>query len=224
MATVTSVNAGRARDVPWRGKLVTTAIFKSPLKGPVLLERHQLEGDEQADRSVHGGEDKAVYIYPTEHYEYWQDKIGDEAREWGSFGENLTVSGIHEQSVHVGDEFRIGGARVRVTEPRMPCFKLSLRFNRPEMVKWFLASRRTGFYCAVVEEGSVEAGNDMTLVSTHPDGLTIDEVVLLYSTERSNEELLKKAVAVDALPASWRAVFERQIAGLGSRPEGSEVG
>jgi len=218
MSVVVSVNAGRTRDVPWRGRTVTTGIFKSPVVRPVHLRRHQLDGDEQADRSVHGGPDRAVYVYPAEHYEYWRARIGDDVEDWGSFGENLTVTELNEQSVHVGDEFRVGSARLRVTGPRLPCFKLGLRFNRPDMVKWFLESRRTGFYCAVLEEERVGAGDDVTPLSTHPDGLTIDEMVRLYSMDKTNEVLLTKAIAVDALPSSWRRKFESKLAELRSEP------
>ena len=211
MVTVVSVNVGLPREVSWKGQTVTTGIFKDPVDGPVALRRHNLEGDGQADLSVHGGPTKAVYVYPTQHYDYWRRELEDEGLAWGGFGENLTVEGIDEESVCIGDEFRIGSARVVVTEPRMPCFKLGIRFGRADMVKKFLLSRRTGFYFGVVEEGTIRAGDTLERVAEHPDGLRVAEVTSLYTTERGNEALLRKAISVKALPESWGSYFEHQL-------------
>jgi MOSC domain-containing protein YiiM len=211
MLMVVSVNVGLPREVTWKGRTVTTGILKAPVAGPVALRRHNLDGDRQADLSVHGGPTKAVYVYPTQHYHYWRDALGDSELTWGSFGENLTVEGVDEESVHIGDEFRVGSARMIVTEPRMPCFKLGIRFGRADMVKLFLKSQRTGFYFGVVEEGHVQAGDHLERVAEHPDGLRIADVTRLYTTERTNEELLRKAISVEVLPESWRSHFERQL-------------
>ena len=154
---VVSVNVGLPRDVLWRGRAVTTGIFKSPVEGSVRMSTLNLEGDGQADLTVHGGTSKAVYVYPAEHYDFWRGELPDMKLSWGHFGENLTTRGLLEDAVHIGDVFRIGSALTRVTEPRMPCFKLGIRFGRADMVKLFLAARRTGFYLAVLEEGAVEA-------------------------------------------------------------------
>ncbi len=206
-----SVNVGLPREVTWKGKRVTTGIFKTAVEGPVELRRHNLEGDKQADLSVHGGPTKAAYVYPLQHYEYWRKELPELAYSWGSFGENFTVDGIDEEYVYIGDEFRVGGAKVVVTEPRMPCFKLGVRFGRPDMVKRFLSSQRTGFYFGVLEEGQVQAGDELELLKKHPDQLSVADVTRLYSTEKTNEKLLKKAISVSALPQSWRGYFEHQL-------------
>ena len=206
-----AISIGVPRDVLWKGETVTTSIFKSPVDGPVALRRHNLEGDQQADLSVHGGPTKAVYVYPSEHYEFWKRELPAAELSWGSFGENFTVAGLDEDNVCVGDEYRIGTARVVVTEPRMPCVKLAIRFDRADMLKRFLKSQRTGFYFGVVEEGSLQAGDELESVSRHPDRLPVSDVTRLYTTERSNADLLRKAIAVSALPESWRSYFGHQL-------------
>jgi MOSC domain-containing protein YiiM len=208
---IISVNVGLPREVAWNGKTVSTGIFKSPVTGRVAVRKHNLDGDRQADPSVHGGPTKAVYAYPAQHYAFWRGELPDEELGWGSFGENLTVEGLEEESVSIGDEYRVGTAKLVVTEPRMPCFKLGIRFGRADMVKRFLESQRTGFYFGVVEEGHVEAGDSLELLSKHPDGLTVAEVTRLYSTEKGNEALLRKAIAVEVLPEKWRGSFEQQL-------------
>ncbi len=211
MVMLVSVNVGLPREVTWRGKIVTTGIFKAPVAGPVALRRHNLEGDRQADLSVHGGPTKAVYVYPTQHYEYWRRTLGEEELTWGAFGENFTVERLDEEDVYIGDEFRVGGTRLVVTEPRMPCFKLGIRFGRADMVKRFLQSQRTGFYFGIVEEGIVQEGDHLKRVAEQPAGLRVADVTRLYTTERANEALLRKATSVEALPESWRGYFEHQL-------------
>jgi len=206
-----SINVGLPREVPWKGEAVTTAIFKAPVEGPVTLRRHNLDGDQQADLSVHGGPTKAVYVYPSQHYAYWAKELPDADLPWGSFGENFTAEGVTEDAVCIGDEFWVGGIRVVVTEPRMPCVKLALRFGRADMLKRFLKSQRTGFYFGVVEEGEVQAGDELERVSEHPAGLTVADVTRLYTTEKTNTGLLRKALSVAALPESWREYFEHQL-------------
>jgi MOSC domain-containing protein YiiM len=206
-----SVNVGLPRELEWQGRTVTTAFFKTAVEGPVELRRHNLEGDRQADLSVHGGPTKAVYLYPVQHYAYWQEELPDSDLPWGSFGENFTVEGIDEETVCIGDEFRVGQATVVVTEPRMPCFKLGVKFGRADMVKRFLKSQRSGFYVGVVEEGPVQAGDVLERLSKHPDGLSVADVTRLYTTEKGNVELLRKAVSVSALPESWRGYFNRLL-------------
>ncbi len=206
-----SVNVGLPREVIWKGKSVTTGIFKDPVTGPVALRRHNLEGDRQADLSVHGGPMKAVYVYSTQHYEYWRGELVDTELGWGAFGENLTVDGADEETINIGDEFQVGSARVVVTEPRMPCFKLGIRFGREDMVRRFLKSRRSGFYFGVVEEGKMQAGDSLERVWEHPAGLRVADVTRLYTTDRANEPLLRKAVSVMELPVRWRDMFEHLL-------------
>lgn len=202
-----SVNVGLPREVSWKGKTVTTGIFKAPVDGPVALRRHNLEGDRQADLSVHGGPTKAVYVYSSQHYEYWRDELPDAELAWGAFGENLTVDGADEETINIGDEFQVGSARVVVTEPRMPCFKLGIRFGREDMVRRFLESQRSGFYVGVVEEGQIQAGDSLERVLEHPAGLSVADVTRLYTTDRANEPVLQKAVTVMELPQRWRDLF-----------------
>ncbi|SLM49472.1 MOSC domain containing protein [Nitrospira japonica] len=154
-----SVQVGRPRTVRWRGKSITTGIYKKPVTGRIMARHFNLEGDQQADLTVHGGRDKAVYVYPSEHYAFWQKELPGTQLPYGSFGENFTTEGLDEQSVHIGDRFRIGGAVMEVTQPRLPCYKLGLRFRRPDMPKRFHVSGRCGFYLAVIEEGEVGAGD-----------------------------------------------------------------
>lgn len=206
-----AISVGLPRDVLWKGETVTTSIFKSPVDGSVALRRHNLEGDQQADLSVHGGPTKAVYAYPSEHYEFWKHELPGAELPWGSFGENFTVTGLDEDNTCVGDEFRVGTAKVVVTEPRMPCVKLAIRFDRSDMLKRLLKSQRTGLYFGVVEEGSVQAGDELEPLSRHPDRLAVSDVTRLYTTERSNVDLLRKAIGVEALPEGWRSYFARQL-------------
>src|SRR2546421_10750773 len=158
-----SVNAGLPREVEWRGKVVLTSIFKMPVPGRVRVTRLNVQGDQQSDLSVHGGADKAIYAYPSEHYAFWRNELPGTDFSWGAFGENLTTEGLLEDRVHIGDRFRAGSAEFVLTQPRMPCFKLGIRFNRPDMVKRFLESGWTGFYCAVLKEGKVAAGDSIEL-------------------------------------------------------------
>jgi len=159
MPSVVSVNVGLPQTVAWHGEAVTTGIFKTPAVGPVRVAYLNLEGDRQADLTVHGGKDKAVYAYPSEHYEYWRAVLPQRLDVWGAFGENLTSAGLDEETIAVGDRLRIGNAVFEVTQPRIPCYKLALRFADESMVKRFLQSRRTGFYLRVIEEGELHAGD-----------------------------------------------------------------
>lgn len=216
MAKVVSVNVGLPRKVEWMGALVTTSIFKEPVAGPVRLRPHNLDGDQQSDLSVHGGPDKAVYAYPAEHYALWREELSDVSLSWGQFGENLTVEGLREDAVSVGDRFRIGSAEVRVTTPRLPCFKLGLRFGRNDIIRRFLASLRSGFYLAVEREGEVEAGSDVELLEPRPDSMTVAQVARLYTVDKDDVDLLRRAAALEALPASWREEFRGRLGRRGA--------
>ena len=214
---IVSVNVGVPRRVTWRGKSVSTGIFKSPVEGPVELRRENLKGDRQADLSVHGGPTKAVYAYPVEHYDYWRREMPETELPWGSFGENLSVEGLHEASIHIGDQVRVGSTVLVVTEPRMPCYKLGIRLGQDDIVKRFLRSRMSGFYFGIVEEGTLQAGDEITVVSRHSASLSVEDVVRLYTTDKNNETLLRKAVAVTALPEGWRVSFAQRL-GLHHEP------
>jgi MOSC domain-containing protein YiiM len=208
---VISVNVGLPREVIWKGKTVSTGIFKEPVEGRIRMRSLNLDGDRQADLTVHGGQDKAVYAYPVEHYAYWQQKCPDEELPWGSFGENLTVEGLSETTVNIGDRFRIGSAEVMVTQPRFPCFKLNLKFARDDMVRQFLNSRLSGIYFSVMQEGEIGTGDEIELIHQDEHNVTVADIVQIYVRE-ANEALVRRAVQVPALAASLRNYFQEQIA------------
>lgn len=183
LGRVVSVNVAIPRTVAWRGRNVTTGIFKEPVPRRVTLRRLGFEGDKQADLTVHGGTNKAAYVYPAEHYDYWQGQLDGMKLPWGMFGENLTTSGLLEDAVHIGDQFRIGSARVKVTQPRMPCFKLAIKFGRTDMIKRFLASRRSGFYLSVLEEGEIGREDEVRLLHRARDRPTVTELLEPYMEE-----------------------------------------
>lgn len=206
-----SINAGLPRAVTWQGKPVTTGIFKEPVSGPVMLRKLNLEGDRQADLSVHGGADKAVYVYPAEHYDYWRVELPGTPLPWGAFGENFTITGLLEDEINIGDRFRIGGAEVVVTQPRLPCYKLGVKFGRADMVKRFLASRRTGFYVAVLKEGEVAAGEAIELISRDENKVTVADITRLYAFDKADTATLQRAIRVEALPEGWVNYFQGQL-------------
>lgn len=208
---VVSVNVGLPREVTYKGKTITTGIFKEPVEGRATLRRLNLDGDRQADLSVHGGPSKAVYAYPSEHYTYWREQLPGVDLPWGMFGENFTVEGLREDRVNIGDRFRIGSAHVMVTEPRLPCYKLAAKFGRDDIIKCFLYSGRTGFYFAVLQEGEVGAGDDITVVSRDEHTVTVADVTRLYVHDKDDVTTLRRAVQVDALPESWRGYFQKRI-------------
>ena len=208
---IISVNVGLPREVTWKGKRVSTGIFKEPVAGRVVARRLNLDGDRQADLIVHGGAEKAIYAYPAEHYDYWRQELPGMALPWGMFGENLTTWGLLEDAVNVGDRFRVGAALLQATQPRLPCYKLGLKFGREDMVRRFLTGERYGWYLAVVEEGEIGAGDMIERVHHDTHGLTVADVARLYVHERHNIELLRRAVAHEGLPAGWRAYFREQL-------------
>jgi MOSC domain-containing protein YiiM len=208
---IVSINVGLPREVEWRGKAVRTSIFKAPVSGRVRVTRLNAEGDQQSDLSVHGGADKAIYAYPSEHYAFWRNELPDTDLPWGAFGENLTTEGLLEDKVHIGDRFRAGSAEFTVTQPRMPCFKLGIRFNRPDMVKRFMHSRRSGFYLAVLREGEIAAGDSFDLVAGDSNRITVTNIVELYAADAANQDLLRQASELSALPESWRRYFRDHL-------------
>jgi MOSC domain-containing protein YiiM len=208
---IISLNVSLPHLVEWHGEPVTTGIFKEPVAGPVMLRVLNLDGDRQADLTVHGGKSKAVYAYPSEHYEFWRKELPEMDLPYGMFGENFTTEGFVEDAVNVGDRFRIGKVEVVVTEPRLPCYKLGIKFGRADIVKRFLQSRRTGFYFAVLKEGKVKAGDEIELISRDASKVSIADITRLYAFERDDLETLRRAVKLEALSESWRGYFQKQI-------------
>jgi MOSC domain-containing protein YiiM len=202
-----SLNVGRPRLMVYKGATMNTGIFKLPVKVKVRLRALNLDGDQQADLSVHGGTYKAVYAYPSEHYGYWRKELSDADLPWGSFGENFTTQGLLEDDVHVGDRFRVGSAVVMVRQPRMPCYKLAAKFKRDDMIEHFARSGRSGFYLSVEQEGEVGEGDRIERISQESRGITIAEMNRLFFREKYDRELLEKAIASTALPEDWREYF-----------------
>ena len=207
-----SVNVGLPREIEWKGKIVRTSIFKEPVSGRVRVTKLNVSGDQQSDLAVHGGINKAVYVYPSEHYAFWREELPGADLPWGMFGENLTTEGpLDDQTVFIGDRFQIRSAEFVVTQPRMPCFKLGIRFGRPDIIKRFLHSGRNGFYLAVLQEGEVAAGDSIELVARDQNGITVAEIVNLYSADAANQDLLRRVSELSALPESWRDYFRKRL-------------
>lgn len=212
---IASVNVGLPRDVMWHGRNVATAIFKPPVQGRVALRKLNLDGDRQADLSVHGGEFKAVYCYPLAHYDYWKAELPGRELPFGMFGENFTVAdGLLEDSVHIGDRFSVGSAELVVTQPRLPCYKLGLKFQADDMVERFLASGRTGFYLAVTREGEVGAGDEITPIAREPNAVAISEITRLYVAKRYSDDdvaSVERALHVGVFPESWKEYLRERV-------------
>jgi MOSC domain-containing protein YiiM len=214
-----SVNCGLPREVLWHGTKVTTSIYKEPVEGRVALRTLNLDGDRQSDLSVHGGKYKAVYFYSVEHYGYWRAELSQPALSFGAFGENLTVEDFLEDDVYVGDRVSVGSAELVVTQPRLPCYKLGIRFESDEMIKRFLDSGRTGFYTAVVREGEVAAGDELTVVRHDPDAVPVSAITRLYIAKQYDAEDLRQArrlLAAEALPDSWKGYLDQKMQRLGA--------
>jgi len=202
---ILSLNVGLPRQVVSDGDSITTGIYKSSVRGRVKVTRLNLEGDRQADLSVHGGPDKAVYAYPSEHYVFWQRELPGIEMPWGMFGENLTLAGLTEDDACIGDRFRMGTAVLMVTQPRLPCYKLGIKFGREEMPERFLSSRRTGFYFAVVEEGELVEGDSVQPIHQEPNRVSVNDIMrLCYDNGPQDAKLIERAINVEALSPSWR--------------------
>jgi MOSC domain-containing protein YiiM len=211
---IISVNVGLPREVRLNGETISTGIFKSPVEGRVRIRRLNVAGDRQADLSVHGGPNKAVYGYASEHYAYWAKRLRRNDLGWGMFGENLTFEGLLEDAIHLGDCLRAGTAVLRVTQPRIPCYKLGIRFGRADMVKKFQLSRRSGFYFSVVEEGSVAAGDGAEIVSREEHAVTVAECMALYNNrDNSPPERVRQILQVPSLPPGMRKYLSQRLAG-----------
>jgi MOSC domain-containing protein YiiM len=211
---VISVNTGLPRNVTWHGRSVTTGIFKEPVHRRISLRKLNLDGDGQADLSVHGGAYKAVYCYPLAHYDYWKRELPNRELPMGIFGENFTLDGSSEESVHLGDQFSVGSAEVVVTQPRLPCYKLGIRFESDDMVRRFFVSGRTGFYLAVTREGEVGTGDDMRVIHREPNGVPVSEITRLYAEKRygsAEVAWVQRALRVAVLPESWKEYFRERL-------------
>ncbi len=208
---VVSVNVGRPREVEWHGRRLLTSIWKSPSNGRVRVGKLNLDSDQQSDLSVHGGPEKAVYVYPKEHYLFWRSELPDIDLPWGAFGENLTTDGLLEPQVMIGDRIEVGSAEFQITQPRMPCFKLAIRFGRDDMIKRFMRSGRTGFYLSVVREGEVESGDGIRITAHDSRGVSVADIAALYAHDAGNQDLLRRAVDAAALPESWREYFRKRL-------------
>ena len=193
---------------------MTTSIYKEPVEGHLTLRTLNLDGDRQSDLTVHGGKDKAVYCYPIEHYDYWKKELSGRTLPMGAFGENFTIEGLAEDSVDVGDRFSIGFAEVVVTQPRLPCYKLGIRFGSDDIVRRFLDSRRTGFYVAVTREGDVGAGDEVTMLNHDPESVPVSEITRLYLAKRygiDDVDRVRRALTIGALPESWKEYFQEKL-------------
>ena len=206
-----SVGLPQVIQTPSEG-FVTTAIFKTPVQGRVKVNDLNLAGDAQADLRVHGGWSKAVYAYPSEHYDFWRAEYPDKEIEDAQFGENLATTGMLENELFIGDRLRIGTAEFIVTEPRMPCYKLGIRFGRKDILRRFLQSRRSGFYLAVTNTGELEAGDEIEMLSKDDNGVTVTDIVRLWVEDKDDVETMTRALNVESLPESWKEPFRERIA------------
>ncbi len=211
---VISVNVGLPREVVWKGSTVLTGIFKEAVEGRIAIRRHNLDGDRQADLTVHGGPDKAVYAYPSEYYAFWREQFPEMALPWGMFGENLTIAGLLDETVHIGDLFQVGTAQLVVKQPRLPCYKLGLKFGRDDILKRFLQSKLTGFYFAILEEGEVAAGDPIRLLHRDEHQVKVNDITRLYHEDKHNVKLLQRVVEVEALPEEWRDYLLKRLVRL----------
>ena len=210
---IVSVNVGLPRLVQWQEQTFKTSIFKAPVEGRVPLRMLNIDGDQQSDLSVHGGIDKAVYGYPIEHYAFWKASLAVEDLPMGAFGENLTTEGLGEEDLSVGDILRAGSAELMVTQPRIPCFKLNARMKRSDMVKLFLASRRSGFYFRVLAEGEVAAGDPIEILDRAAERMSVRELTDIYANKSTEMSVLERALRLRGLAEVWRDQIQRTLAG-----------
>ena len=210
---VLSINVGLPRKVLYNGQIINTAIFKDPVQGPIMLRKLNLDGDRQADLTVHGGIDKAVYSYPVEHYDYWRKQFPDMDLMWGMFGENFTTEGLLEDVVNVGDQFEIGSAKLVATQPRMPCYKLGVRFGHMDVIRRFMISGRPGIYFKVLKEGEVKTGDQIENIKRDKNNVTVKDIVSLYisRSQKDNIEMMRRAIKIRDLPEGWRYEFQQKI-------------
>lgn len=207
-----SVNVSLPREIRYKGEHVATGIFKEPVSGRVMLRKLNLDGDGQADLTVHGGVHQAVYVYPIEHYSYWKQELGRPDMAFGQFGENFTVAEMLEDQVHIGDLFRVGSAVVQVTQPRVPCYKLAIKMNLPKFPKLFMASGRTGYYLRVRQEGEVGAGDVIERIEIASEKMTVRKIFHLAFRDHDDRESLKRALRLAGLSPGWHSMFAERLA------------
>ncbi len=216
MARLLSVNVGLPRDIPWQGKTVHTAVWKEPVQGRRMVRGLNIDGDGQGDLAGHGGEHRAVFVYQIDSYRYWQGHLRRTDFTYGQFGENFTVDGLSDGEVCIGDRYRVGSALFEVTQPRVTCYRVGIRMNEPQMAALLVAHGKPGFYFRVLEEGEVEAGDEIVLVAAGPERMTVAEVdALLYMPGHPASEL-ERALRIPALSAGWRASFQKLLDGTRS--------
>jgi MOSC domain-containing protein YiiM len=211
---IISVNVSLPRTVRWKNREVTTGIFKEPVPGRMMARKLDLDGDRQADLTVHGGANKAIYGYPTDHYSFWRSELTGMDLPWGMFGENLSIEGLREDETHIGDRFRAGTALLMATQPRIPCYKLAVKFGRDDILKRFLQSEKSGVYFSVLEEGFIQAGDTIEKIHQDESGVSVTDINRLYATQRDNLPLLRRVVHLEALPQDWREYFGQQLQAL----------
>ncbi len=210
---VLSVNVGLPRNVLFNEQIINTAIIKDPVNGPIILRKLNLDGDKHADLTVHGGIDKAVYSYPEEHYDYWRKQFPNMDLVWGMFGENITTKGLLEDAVNVGDQFQIGSAKLVATQPRMPCYKLGVRFGRMDVIRKFMTSGRPGIYFKVLTEGEIKTGDKIKFIKRDKNNVTVKDIVTLYINRNNldNIDTMRRAIKIRDLPEGWRFEFQQKI-------------
>src|SRR6267378_4449750 len=211
MGHLLSVNVGLPRDVTWQGKTVHTGIWKAPVEGPRMVRQLNIDGDGQGDLNGHGGERRAVFVYQMDSYRYWQSHLGRNDFVYGQFGENFTVDGLSDAEVCIGDRYRIGGALFEVTQPRVTCYRVGIRMNEPRMAALLVSHGRPGFYFRVLEEGEVQAGDEIVKVLEGPQGMSVVEINGLLYLPGHPREKLEWALRIPALSAGWRASFQALI-------------
>jgi MOSC domain-containing protein YiiM len=205
---IISVNVGRPKEFNWMGKTVRTSIFKNPVTGQRRVSFLNIEGDEQSDLNVHGGINKAVYAYDVLHYDHWKNILPRKDWQYGMFGENLTTVGLFDNEVKIGDVYQIGTVKLQVIQPRFPCFKLNIRFALPDMIERFMQEKRNGIYFKVVEEGTVQSNDEITLIEPSSFDVTIADYVNCYYSKGRDKAVLKKLLSVPYLPERHRTIFE----------------
>ena len=213
---VLSVNVGLPQDVEWHGRTVRTAVWKRPVGGPAMVRRLNIDGDGQGDLAGHGGEQRAVFVYQIESYRYWQEELGRNDFEYGQFGENLTVTGLADDQVCIGDRYEVGAALFEVTQPRVTCYRVGIRMNDPQIPALLVSRHRPGFYLRVLREGTVQAGDEITKVAAGPEAMTVAEVDALLYLPGHPREQVARALRIPALPDGWKASFEAILEQPGS--------
>ena len=205
-----SINVSKPKPIQYGGKTIKTGIFKVPVAGTVMLREKNIDGDGQGDLRVHGGTYKAIYGYPFEHYTHWQQELHRDNLTYGQFGENLTLEGLLEDAVHIGDIFQIGlVVKLQITQPRVPCFKLAYKMGLPEFPKQFLESRRVGFYFRVLEEGKITAGDTIARIEVASESMNVTEILNLRYFDTENHEKIAQARKLPALSPSWKRDFTK---------------